>query len=197
MSGLRFGPLPAATFHLCVDMQRMFAAGTSWASDAVARVLPATVALTRAMPERTIFTRFVTPQTPEAATGTWRRYYERWRDVVQDRMAPALLDLVPELAAFVPPARIVDKPTYSAFAAGDLPGLLRDAGAEALIITGVETEICVNATLMGAIDAGYRCIIAREAVWSPDPAAHAFALDLLFRRLSDHVEVVALADLLP
>lgn len=196
MTGLRYGPLPAATLHVCVDMQRMFHAGTSWAGDSVAAALPAAVAVTRAMPERTVLTRFITPLTLADAHGVWHRYYERWRDVVQDCMPREMLDLVPELAGFVPPATVIDKPTYSAFRAPAFCELLDARRPEALIFTGVETEICVFATLWGAIDRGYRCLVVTDGVTSPDARAHQFALDVLVRRMDDHVELVTAAEVL-
>lgn len=196
LSGLRFGPLPAATLHVCVDMQRMFHAGTSWAGAAVAAALPAAVAVTRAMPERTVLTRFVTPRTPADASGAWRRYYERWSDVLLDRMPEEMLDVVPELAAFAPPAVIVDKPTYSAFGSPHFRELLAARHPEALILTGVETEVCVLATLWAAVDHGYRCVVVTDATTSPDDDAHRTTLDVLTRRLGDQVELVTAADLL-
>ena len=44
---------------LCVDMQRMFAAGTDWKMPRLERVLPNVVAVAAAGPERTIFTSFI------------------------------------------------------------------------------------------------------------------------------------------
>ena len=195
MRGLRFGPVPRTALHLCIDMQRMFASGTSWASEAVGHALPAAVAVTRSMPERTIFTRFITPPTPQAVVGVWSRYYERWRDVVQDRLSRTMLELMPELQAFVPPARVIDKPTYSAFRSEKFTALLAADPADTLLFTGVETEICIYATLMSAIDRGYRCILVEDGVWSPDEEAHEATLDILLRRLDDHVEIVSSAEI--
>jgi nicotinamidase-related amidase len=61
-SPFRHGPLTRHAAHLCVDMQNLFRPGAPWATPWFERVLPNVVALTRAHPERTIFTRFIPPQ---------------------------------------------------------------------------------------------------------------------------------------
>jgi hypothetical protein len=50
----------------------------------------------------------------------WRRYYTRWR-VATREVLPKLLELMPPLAALSPPATIIEKTRYSAFAE---PGLI-------------------------------------------------------------------------
>ena len=62
--------LPPSAVHLCVDMQRIFS--TPW----MERVLPIVTRIAERFPERTLFTRFITPATPADAIGRWRSYYE-------------------------------------------------------------------------------------------------------------------------
>ena len=104
-----------------------------------------------------MFTRFITPATP--ATGRWRSYYEKWRETKRDRLDPRLLDLMPPLAALVPPAGVFDKPVYSAFAGHKLHRHLQARGTDTLLVTGSETDVCVLATVIGAVDHGYRVIV--------------------------------------
>jgi nicotinamidase-related amidase len=101
---LRFGPLTGSAIHLSVDMQRLFAEPTSWATPWMDRVLPSVVRLVAPRPERTVFTRFVPLAEPGAGSGTWRRYYERWAEMTRARLDPELIELVPALARFAPPA---------------------------------------------------------------------------------------------
>src|ERR1700712_5253802 len=107
--GLRFGPLGAGWVHLCIDMQRMFAEETDWYTPWMERVLPNVVGLIELDPARTVFTRFIPVESPEAAGGSWRRYYERWHTMTSRELDPELINLVPELAQFLPPARLLDK----------------------------------------------------------------------------------------
>jgi nicotinamidase-related amidase len=123
-------PLTERTVHLCIDMQRIFAPGGPWAAPWMERVLPVVTEVAGRSPERTVFTRFVTPQQPEAMPGMWQRYYRRWRETTRDRIDPSLLDLVPSLARLAPPATVIDKTRYSAFAEPQLLQHLRERGAD-------------------------------------------------------------------
>ena len=106
---LRFGPLGPNCVHLCVDMQRLFAEKTPWFTPWMERVLPHAVRVAEAHPSETIFTRFLTAERPGEGQGTWKRYYEKWASVTVESLGPEMMDLVPELARFVPPAEVVDK----------------------------------------------------------------------------------------
>jgi nicotinamidase-related amidase len=109
------GPVEMADIryrHLCLDMQRLFDADGPWPTPWMHKVLPAIVELTATAPARTMFTRFITPPSPEDVGGMWKAYYRKWRDVTLDRLDPAMLELVGELQQFVPPAEIFDKYTF-------------------------------------------------------------------------------------
>ena len=79
------------------------------------RVLPTIVRTVAFNPARTVFTGFITPESPDQAPGQWKPYFERWQSATRQVLDPAHLDLVPELACFVPPASVIDKPAYSSF----------------------------------------------------------------------------------
>jgi hypothetical protein len=74
------------------------------------RVLPAIADIVARCPERTVFTRFVTPASPEETPGQWQGYFRRWKAATREIIDPAQLDLVPELAPYAPPATVVNKP---------------------------------------------------------------------------------------
>jgi nicotinamidase-related amidase len=152
------------------------------------RVLPNVVKLAESFPERTVFTRFMPPRRPEDLPGTWRAYYEKWRDVTRERLDPAMLDLMPELARLAPPAHVIDKPFYSAFSATDMAAYLRQRGADALILTGSETDMCVLATVLGAVDRGFRTILVTDGVCSSSDEGHDSLLALYRRRYSLQIE---------
>jgi nicotinamidase-related amidase len=194
-SGLRFGPLKSSWVHLCVDMQRMFAEETEWHTPWMERVLPNVVRVVEIDPSRTIFTRFVPPTSPEDAGGTWRRYYQRWRSMTRERLPDGMIDLAPDLARFVPPATIEDKSVMSAWH-GTLSARLHAAGVNTVIVTGAETEVCVLATVMGAIDLGYRVVIVTDAVCSGADSTHDAMLGIYDSRFGMQVETVTTAELI-
>jgi nicotinamidase-related amidase len=181
-------PLTARTVHLCLDMQRLFSPEGPWPTPWMKRVLPVVVEIAARFPERTVFTRFITPEHHDDMPGMWRRYYVKWADTTRERMDTRFLELVPELARFAPPAAVVDKTRYSAFSAPQLLPLLREREADGLIVTGSETDVCVLSTIMSAVDFGYRVILVRDAVCSSSDEGHDALLDLYHRRYSEQVE---------
>jgi nicotinamidase-related amidase len=182
---LRLSP---RSVHLCIDMQRLFSEDGPWPTPWMRRVLPQAARLAARFPERTVFTRFVPPFRPEDMPGAWRSYYERWREVTRERLDPRLLDLMPELAALVPPAEVLDKPVYSAFAGHKLQEMLRQRRSDTLILSGAETDVCVLSTALGAIDHGYTVVIADDAVCSSSDQGHDSLLALFAGRFSQHIE---------
>ncbi|HEY7581381.1 MAG TPA: isochorismatase family cysteine hydrolase [Acetobacteraceae bacterium] len=187
--GIRFGRLGETAAHLCIDMQTMFAERTDWHVPWMQRVLPAVQRLAHAKAEQTIFTRFVPPDHPGQANGTWQRYYRRWRHMTGERIDPAMIDLVPPLCAVVPPATVIDKFHYSPFTEQTLPDLLRQRGVDTLVITGSETDVCVLAAVLDAVDRGYRVIVAADALCSVSDEAHDSLLALYGKRFGQQIEV--------
>jgi nicotinamidase-related amidase len=182
-------PIGPDAIHVCIDMQRIFAERTAWYTPSIPTILPAILRLTGHCPGRSVFTRFCTPPTAADAPGNWRRYYERWAELTTDVLGAEMLDVIAELAAFSPPAQIADKTTYSAFESAGFCAVLDDLGCRCIIFTGVETDVCVLGTVMQAMDRGYRVIIAEDGVHSSSPEAHRAALDLIYRRFEDQLEI--------
>jgi len=182
--------------HICVDMQCLFAEETGWHAPWLRRVLPAVERLVERAAERTIFTRFLPPETPRQARGAWRRYYEQWAEMTRERLAPELLELVPPLAQFVPPARTFDKPIYSPWLAGDLHRMLRAGDVATLVVSGGETDVCVLATVLGAIDLGYRVVLPTDALFGSADATHDAVLDIYRSRFQMQLTLTTVAELL-
>jgi nicotinamidase-related amidase len=193
---LPYGPLGPHAWHLCVDMQNLFAEETPWHTPWMRRVLPVVARIAEARPERTIFTRFLPPRRPGDMPGSWRRYYERWHELTLERIDPRLLELVPPLAALAPPATVIDKRHYSPFAAPSLRRLLAERGVEALIVTGAETDVCVLAAVLGAVDRGYRIILATDAICSGSDRTHDALMTLYRERFSLQIEAAESAAIL-
>jgi nicotinamidase-related amidase len=186
---LPHGPLPPSTAHLCVDMQNLFAEDTPWRTPWMDRVRPVAARLARHRPERTVLTRFIPPERPEDMPGTWRRYYERWRELTGERADPRLVELVPELKELAPPATVFDKAVYSPFHDGRLAPLLRERGVDALVVSGTETDVCVLAAVLGAVDHGFRVVLAGDALCSSTDETHDALLKLYHDRYGQQIEV--------
>jgi nicotinamidase-related amidase len=177
-------------------MQQMFDAGTSWATGWLRKVLPQVVRLCEARPDRAVFTRFMPAQSSEAAQGAWRRYYRQYEEMTLRQIEPRLLELVPELGLFVPPARIIDKSTYSPWPGTSLLESLRSGKIDTIIVSGGETDVCVLATVLGAVDAGFRVIVATDALCSSVNETHDAIIDFYHERLSTQIEAAEIDELL-
>ena len=181
-------PLTERTVHLCIDMQRIFSADGPWATPWMERVLPVVAEIAGRFPDRTIFTRFITLARPDQMPGMWQRYYERWRETTREKIDPHLLDLVPQLARFAQPAAIIDKTRYSAFTEPHLHAHLMERKADGVIVTGSETDVCVLATVLGAVDLGYRVIVVRDAICSSSDEGHDALLRVYHGRYTEQIE---------
>ena len=189
-------PLTQHTVHLCIDMQRIFSAEGPWPTPWMERVLPVVEELAGRFPERTIFTRFITPQRAEEMPGMWRRYYDKWANTTRERIDLRLLELLPSLARFIPPAAVIDKTRYSAFAEPHLQTHLSQRGARCLVVSGSETDVCVLATVLGAVDIGYRVILVRDAICSSSDEGHDAQLKVYHGRYSQQIETADAAEVL-
>jgi nicotinamidase-related amidase len=182
--------------HLCVDMQRIFSRGGIWETPWMERVLPTIVELVAHHPERTVFTRFITPRTPEETPGQWQRYFRRWKAATRQAMDVAQLDLVPELARFAPPATVVDKPAYSAFFRSSLADWLAAKGVRTVIVSGAETDVCVLSTVLDAVNFGFHVLLVEDALCSSSDAGHDALMTMYRLRFSEQIDLVTAESLI-
>jgi nicotinamidase-related amidase len=193
---LRYGPLSPNTVHICVDMQRLFAEDTEWKTPWMKRVLPKVVDLVRAHPDQTIFTRFIPAAHPDEGDGAWARYWRRWANLTLEHLPEGMVDLVDELARFAPPAVIVDKTLYSPWIDTALEWELRQRRTDTLIVSGSETDVCVLATVLGAVDRGYRVIVVTDALCSSSDESHDALMELYHQRYTQQIETIGAVALL-
>jgi len=155
----------------------------------VQSVLPVLITLVQHQPARTIFTRFIPAKSPDDTFGMWQAYYTKWRNVTLDSGNPELVDLLPELQQFIPPATCFDRATYSAFADNRLHQLLLKSGVNTLVISGSETDVCVLATVLTAVDHGYRTIVVSDGLASSSDRSHDALLQLFRSRFEVQIEL--------
>ncbi|MBD3837000.1 isochorismatase family cysteine hydrolase [Brevundimonas sp.] len=190
------GAIPETAVHLCVDMQRMFVEDTEWRTPWAERVLPVIVRLCEAEPERNVFTRFIPAVRPGEGRGTWRGYWERWSSMTLEALGAELVDLAVPLQRFVPPGRLIDKHGYSPWLGTDLDRLLRRSDVDTLIVSGAETDVCVLAAVLGAVDLGYRVVVVRDGLCSSSDASHDRLIALYHERYGQQVETADCAEVI-
>lgn len=182
--------------HLCVDMQRMFEERTDWHVPWMESISTRVEMLVETEPARTVFTCFIPPSSADQATGARREYYERWPDMTLEALQRKSLDIIPQLARHIPPARVFRKRVYSPWTSGELHRALYDEQIETLIVSGAETDVCVLATVLGAIDLGYRVVVVADAVCSGADRTHDAALAIFANRFSAQLRICSLEDML-
>ena len=195
ISGLKFGVLGPKTIHLCIDMQLMFALETKWASEAIWRALPAIVQITTRFTSHTVFSRFICPKDLRETSGQWTRFYADAEGMLSNNLHPSMMDLLPELSKFIPPAKMVDRKVFSALASTEFRELLTKNAIDTLAISGFETDVCVLATVLAAIDLGFRVVLVKDALSSSNDAGEKAALQQVFSRFDQQIEVITTAEL--
>jgi maleamate amidohydrolase len=100
----------------------------------------------------------------------------RWTEI-DPRIAP------------LPGEPVLAKLFASAFFGTPLSALLREAGCDSLVVTGASTSGCVRATVVDALQHGYRTVVPREAVGDRNPAAHEASLYDIDTKYGDVVSI--------
>ena len=65
---------------------------------------------------------------------------------------------------------------------------LHGGEADALIVSGSETDVCVLATMLDAVDIGFRVIVVRDAVCSSSDEGHEMLMRLYHTRYTEQIE---------
>lgn len=80
---------------------------------------------------------------------------------------------------------------YSPWLTPALDQLLSVGQVDTIFLTGGETDICVLATALGAIDRGFRLILIEEALCSSSDRTHDELMDLYSSRFDTQIELIA------
>ena len=120
------------------------------------------------------------------------------------RTAAAFIDKIPALLTLEAGSRwveidpriapqegepVLNKLFASAFFGTPLQALLTAAGCDSVIVTGASTSGCVRATVVDALQHGFRPVVPREAVGDRNPAAHEANLYDIDAKYGDVVSV--------
>ena len=188
---LPFGPLDARALHICIDMQRIFLEPGPWYGEACLSVVEPQRKLIAHAPGRSLFTRFITAHSVDDASGCWRQYYRHWQAITQDEAGAAILDICEELSPLAHEGNVYDKIGHDAFKSEEFCKRIVREKPGTLILSGIETDVCVLATAMSAIDLGYRTIIATDAVASSVAESHTATLAHIYPRFDQQVELAS------
>jgi nicotinamidase-related amidase len=176
-------------------MQNLIGPQGPWAAQWAERVLPSVVALVEHAPQRCIFTRFVPPADETAMPEGWRDFYRAWPGMTAREVDPDAIELMAPLKIFTPPAKVMDKTRFSAFSNSALNASLQSMAAQALIVSGAESDMCVLATVLAAVDLGYPVIVATDALCSSSDPCHDAVLRLYHERFSQQIQAMPVEEI--
>jgi ureidoacrylate peracid hydrolase len=74
---------------------------------------------------------------------------------------------------------VIEKDTPGPFGVTNIDHAFRMLGVDILVVTGVVTDQCVEATVRGAFDFGYQVILAEDACATVSADLHAASLRVL------------------
>jgi nicotinamidase-related amidase len=74
---------------------------------------------------------------------------------------------------------------------GRLHKMLQQDRIDTVIMTGGETDVCLLAAIIGAVDLGYRVIVVSDAVCSSTDETHDAAMEMYAKRFGQQIEMVA------
>ncbi len=113
--------------------------------------------------------------------------------------------LIAPVVAPAPGERVVEKHLPNSFLGTGLAAVLEAAGVDRLVVAGMMTHMCVDATVRAAVDLGYDVVLAADACATRDlewqgrtvpavdvQAAFLAALDRRYGRVVSSAEAVAL-----
>jgi ureidoacrylate peracid hydrolase len=96
-----------------------------------------------------------------------------------------------------PGERVIDKRSYDGFVRTPLEEVLRGKGIRTIVFAGVQTNICVEATLRHAHALGFYCAVAEDCVASHTLPAHEMTLSTVRFVLGDVAPLAKIAELWP
>jgi nicotinamidase-related amidase len=79
---------------------------------------------------------------------------------------------------------------------GRLDHFIAEREIDTVIITGGETDVCVLATVLGAVDRGLRVVLVTDALCSSSDATHDALMELYLSRFSQQIEAAFTSEVL-
>ena len=154
---------PSRTAVLIIDVQQQFCTTTNWGAELPGKISSYVKSISK-KPVKFIYTKSV------GDPGRVPQNVQRFREV--RGIAAGVLSLEPaaELCPmYFPPERLIlEKPCFDAFAYTSLGEHLRERGVFNVLVGGVMTDVCVEATARRAVMEGYDTYILKDLIAAPE-----------------------------
>jgi maleamate amidohydrolase len=185
-----FGDRPAL---LVVDMNVAFTDPRSPLACDLDRVVSAVARLLEEARRAQIPVVYTTVAYDEAGKQAAAAFIDKVPALVTLEAGTGWVEIDPRIAPY-PGEPVVTKLFASAFFGTTLASLLVTAGCDSVIVTGASTSGCVRATVVDALQHGYRPLVPREAVGDRDPRAHDASLYDVDAKYGDVVSLAETVD---
>jgi nicotinamidase-related amidase len=73
--------------------------------------------------------------------------------------------------------------------------LLVERHVGTVVVSGAETDVCVLATALGAVDLGFRVIIVEDALCSSSDTGHDALMTMYRTRFNEQIDLVSAGEL--
>lgn len=153
--------------------------------DAVVDATNDLLAAARAAGVPIIFTTIAFPVDNDGIGGTWLQKMPAMKEL-REGTRPVEID---SRLGMREGEHLVVKQTASAFAYTELAELLRELGADSVIVTGATTSGCVRATAVDACAADFPTFVVRECVGDREAAPHDASLLDIDAKYGDVIDV--------
>lgn len=90
--------------------------------------------------------------------------------VVTAEDLPHLGGVTPELAQALSDARTFNKMTFGLAGDPAILGAITDTNRRTVVVTGLETDVCIAQSALGLLERGYRVVAVADAAGAPEPA---------------------------
>lgn len=179
---LRVNPRTNATL-VVIDMQKLFLTEekSPWASSRLMSIIPNIENLIKNIGKKNvIFTRFVPPRKWQDEVGSWRTYYRLNKMITRDNIGNEPLEIIDKLDQYVSKNSVVNRTKSSSVFTGK-SFQTKIKSTKFLIFVGIETDYCVLASVIDAMNRGYYVIVVSDACGSTAKGGHKNALRIFER----------------
>jgi len=99
--------------------------------------------------------------------------------IVSEQYPRGLGKTIPEIEAALGPNPRLEKLHFSCWREQAIRAAIEITGRKSVIVIGIETHVCVLQTVMDLLEAGYRPIVATDAVCSRSPSDRTTAIEAM------------------
>ena len=169
---------------LLVDFQNAYLPDNVWACPTIYTSMTNTIKILNA-PEAPdyLMTKFMAPSNP---SGRWVQYNSAYASI---NASSYLCDIPSQLKPFATEGKVIEKSTYSSLDSSEVLAALE--GKKTVVLAGVEAECCILATMMDAIDLGYKVIYLYDCISGKSSGNENMIKQLAKSFSSIHTEVMS------